>query len=190
MTLCENCHTPTPDHELVHYGSMDTFRMLCLRCFNQAMAQRCGVEFEHVKFEPIAMADRAGNPHEFHFATRLLGDITSVEAFELIDGSPGGYEFQVIGDAEADLWGLMAKLIERIRGALSVSYLCEQRGELHIEGQSVCGQITSDLDDDGYRLPALVIDGREISWDEFGSMLSAFEGWKFKLQIVDRSEPV
>ena len=31
-------------------------------------------------------------------AIRLLGDITSVGAFELIDGSPGGYEFQTIGD--------------------------------------------------------------------------------------------
>lgn len=190
MTPCENCHAPTPDHELVHYGSMDSFRRLCLRCVNEDMAERCGVDFEHVKFEPISMTDQAGAKHEFHFATRLLGDITTVEAFELIDGSPGGYQFQVIDDAQADLWGLMAKLIERIRGALSVSYLRERRGELHIEGLSVGGQISSGLDDDGYPSPVLVIDGREISWEDFGRMLSAFEGWQFKLQFVDRSEPV
>nr|WP_281355946.1 hypothetical protein [Azoarcus taiwanensis] len=36
--------------------------------------------------------------------------------------------------------------------------------------------------------PLLVIDGREISWDEFGRMLMAFEGWQFKLDMVDRSD--
>ena len=40
------------------------------------------------------------------------------------------------------------------------------------------------------RTPLLVIDGREISWNDFGRMLSAFEGWQFKLEIVDRSDEV
>lgn len=40
------------------------------------------------------------------------------------------------------------------------------------------------------RTPLLVIDGREISWNDFGLMLSAFEGWQFKLEIVDRSDEV
>jgi hypothetical protein len=32
------------------------------------------------------------------------------------------------------------------------------------------------------------VDGREISWEEFGRMLLTFEGGQFKLQIFDRSE--
>ena len=37
-------------------------------------------------------------------------------------------------------------------------------------------------------LPLLVIDGREIGWDQFGRMLMSYEGWQFKLTIADKSE--
>ncbi len=33
----------------------------------------------------------------------------------------------------------------------------------------------------------LVIDGRDVSWEEFGRMLMTFEGFQFKLEIVDKS---
>jgi hypothetical protein len=33
-----------------------------------------------------------------------------------------------------------------------------------------------------------VIDGQEITWDDFGSMLVAYEGWRFKLVIRDLDE--
>ena len=36
----------------------------------------------------------------------------------------------------------------------------------------------------------LTIDGREITWDEFGRMLMSFEGWQFKLNLADKSEEV
>jgi hypothetical protein len=39
-------------------------------------------------------------------------------------------------------------------------------------------------------VPLLVIDGREITWEEFGRMLMTFEGFQFKLEICDRSEEV
>jgi hypothetical protein len=38
------------------------------------------------------------------------------------------------------------------------------------------------------RTPLLVIDGREITWEQFGKMLMTFEGWQFKLQLLDRSD--
>lgn len=39
-------------------------------------------------------------------------------------------------------------------------------------------------------LPLLVIDGREISWENFGRSLMTFEGFQFKLELRDRSEEV
>jgi len=51
----------------------------------------------------------------------------------------------------------------------------------------VCGRIEWDDAHDG-RLPLLVIDGRQIDWDEFGRMLMSFEGSQFKLHIADKSE--
>jgi hypothetical protein len=48
------------------------------------------------------------------------------------------------------------------------------------------GPIWDDAEDG--RLPLLVIDGREITWEEFGRMLMTFEGFQFKLNIGDKSE--
>jgi hypothetical protein len=35
-----------------------------------------------------------------------------------------------------------------------------------------------------------VIDGRELTWDDFGRLLSSYEGWQFKLEIRDRTDEV
>ena len=40
------------------------------------------------------------------------------------------------------------------------------------------------------RLPMLVIDGKEISWEQFGRMVMGFEGWQFRMEIKDRSEEI
>jgi hypothetical protein len=39
-------------------------------------------------------------------------------------------------------------------------------------------------------MPLLVIDGRDVSWEEFGRMLMTFEGWQFRMEIGDPSEEV
>lgn len=53
----------------------------------------------------------------------------------------------------------------------------------------VRGRITCDSEEHG-RVPLLVIDGRTVSWEQFGRMLMSFEGWQFRLEICDRSEEV
>ena len=60
---------------------------------------------------------------------------------------------------------------------------------LSIKDFLVRGRIDWDSAEDGYA-PLLVIDGREISRDQFGQMLMGFEGWQFKLEIRDRSEEI
>jgi hypothetical protein len=120
---------------------------LCSRCMNADMARRCGVEsFEHVRLEPAVMADRSGTTHEFRFHKSLLGDIVSIEAFELKSGDPAGYQFQIIGDPEDDLFALMAKLIEKMRRSLSMSYLSDNADGLHIADRTACGRIDCDLE--------------------------------------------
>jgi hypothetical protein len=53
----------------------------------------------------------------------------------------------------------------------------------------VCGRIEWDESEDG-RVPLLVIDSQEVSWDEFGRMLMSFEGLQIRVVIRDRSEEV
>jgi hypothetical protein len=153
------------------------------------VAKLAGLEnFESLKFEPVVIADCTGETHEFHFRTHLFVTGVAVDAFELRGGSPAGYQFRIAGDPEGDLLVLFGQLIEKIRRALSIKHLTVGEHGLRIaDHQVVRGRVEWDDSEDG-RLPLLNIDGRDISWDEFGRMLMTFEGWHFTLNISDKSE--
>jgi hypothetical protein len=85
---------------------------------------------------------------------------------------------------------LLGRLIEKIRRALAVKHIADSEHGLQItEPLVVRGRIDWDAEQGG-STPLLVIDGREISWDEFGRMISGFEGFQFKLEIRDKSEEI
>jgi hypothetical protein len=186
---CDGCGQNTPSYDIVNYGSIERgYRQLCSRCFNMEVAKIDGLEgFEHAKFEPVGLPDCTGKVHEFHFRTRLFGPGVALDAFELRDGHPAGYQFQIIGDPEDDLLALLGRLIEKIHRALSTKHLIDGDLGLQIADRVVQGKIEWDDAEDG-RVPLLVIDGQEITWEDFGRMLMSFEGWQFKLNIADKSE--
>ena len=186
---CAACSAEVPSYDTVSYGSIeDGYRMLCTKCFNADVASRIGLEeFENVQFDQIAMTDAAGKAHEFHFRTHLLGSMVSLEAFELKRGAPGGYQFQILGDPEDDLLSLLGRLVERMRRRLAVRHIESSEHGTQIVDKTVRAQIDWDETMDG-RVPLLIIDGQEVSWDEFGQMLMTFEGWQFRLEVGDRSE--
>lgn len=73
-------------------------------CFNKQVADASGLTgFEDAKFEPVGLTDSTGEIHEFHFRTHLFVAGVSIDAFELRDGHPSGYQFQIIADPEEDL---------------------------------------------------------------------------------------
>ena len=51
----------------------------------------------------------------------------------------------------------------------------------------VRGQITYDPDS-FEQMPLLIIDGKPITWEEMGRMVAPYAGFRFKLEIFDRSE--
>lgn len=188
---CESCGQLTPHYDIVSYrGAEGSCRQFCTRCFNADVARLGGLaHFEDIPLEPIDLTDSVGETHRFYFRTRLHGSIVALDAFELRDGRPSGYQCQVIGNPEQELLALLAKLIERLRRLLSIRHLATEGEKTEIAEQTVRGRI--DWDESAVeRIPLLVIDGREISWNDFGRMLSAFEGWQFKLEIVDRSDEI
>jgi hypothetical protein len=188
---CDGCAQLTPSYDIVSCGFLDReYRQLCSRCFNRELAQLGGLdEFEHTQFEPVVLTDARGETHAFHFRTRLFGTGVALDAFELRDGYPAGYRFQVIGDPEDEPLTLLGRLIEKMCRALSVTHIEDGALGLQIaEHQTlVRGVIEWDEASDG-RVPLLVIDGREITWEEFGRMLMTFEGWQFRLEIRDMSD--
>ncbi|HSV48125.1 MAG TPA: hypothetical protein VLJ58_20210 [Ramlibacter sp.] len=181
----------TPAYDIVNYGSIDAgYRQLCGRCFNTDVARLAGLdEFEHVRFEPVRMTDSTGGTHDFHFRSHLFGSGVALDAFELRDGQPAGYQFKVIGDPETDLLMLLGRLIEKMRRALALRHIEASTLGLQItDSMIVRGKIDCDLDQVDDRIPLVVIDGQDVSWAEFGRMLMTFEGWQFKLEIRDMSE--
>ena len=162
----------------------------CLPCFNRKVARQMGITFDQVDLQPVTLSDVDGQRHTFHVQSRLAPTGLVVEAFEVADGVPRGYRFSILGDFEADAIALFSDLYERMRHALSVKQV--QRGEFgwSIElDQTVSGRITSDLDG-GDRLPVVVIDGREFSWEELGQILMSYEGFTLDLRVRDSIEVV
>ena len=189
---CHTCHQVIAVADGVTYGSIETgTRELCSRCFNEEVAKKGGLDFQHVQFEPQEMADAGGAMHRFHFRVHLLGDRVAINVFELDQsGDPGGYEFQVLGDPEGDLFALMGTLVSRMRRTLAQNHLTyEKQFGWGIADCLARGRIAWDADRDG-RVPMVVIDGRSFTWEQFGRMLTTFEGWQFRLEIHDRSEEI
>jgi hypothetical protein len=178
-----------PSYDIIHYGSIEKgYRELCGQCFNSEAAELGGLEeFEHLNFEPVRIEDRSGKSHEFHFRTRLFGPGVAIDALEIRGGQPAGYQFQIIGDPEEDLLALLGRLIDKMRRALSIKHVEDGEYGLQIADREVRARIEWDEAEDG-RVPLVVVDGREITWDQFGRMLMSFEGWQFKLEIRDKSE--
>lgn len=188
---CAGCGSDVPSYDVTHYGTAEHgYRVLCSRCFSAEVAKVSGIgDFDTVRFEPIGLADGAGELHQFHFVTRLLGNIVTLDAFELQDGNPTGYQFHLIGDPEEDPFDLLGRMVGKIRKTLSIKHITNDANGhgLQIAEQTVRGRIEYG-NSEGIPTPIVVVDGQEISWAEFGRMVSAFEGWQFKLEIFDRSD--
>lgn len=152
------------------------------------MARMDGLDsFQHPDFTPIRLTDCTGEVREFHLRSRLFGPGVALDAFELRGGTPAGYQFQIIGEPNEDPLALLQRLVEKIRRALSTKYVRHGELGLQIANAVVQGRIEWD---DGHDspVPRLIIDGREVTWEDFGHMLMSFEGWQFQLKIFDRSE--
>ena len=185
---CENCGKEV-NHpfETVQFGNGKP-RLLCNACFNEEVAARAGIDFQHPEFPPLQLADASGGIHTFHFATRLV-DISriSIEAYEP-DADPG-YRFQVIAGTAGGPDKLHQRLVGKIRRALVREHIVvdEQGWRRICDEMTVHGRFDWDDKADG-AVPLLAIDGKPVTWDAFGRLLTSFEGWQFKLEIYDPSD--
>ena len=189
---CDTCGVVPRPFDSVHYGSHGSaYRLLCSRCFNLEVARRGGlVDFEHVDFEPLTMSDASGRDHVFQFRTHLFAIGVAIDAIELLEDERDGYHFQVIGDAEGDLLELLARLVTKMRRALALSHIEEGAHGLQISNAGIVrARIESDPESDT-DMPMVVIDGRQVSWEEFGRMVATYMGFQFKLDMHDLSNEI
>ena len=81
--------------------------------------------------------------------------------------------------------------VEKIGRAMMVRQLeDDELGPQLPHGRPIVGRVESDGDAEtwGPRVPMVVIDGRSISWMEFGRMWTSYEGWHFRLVMIDKTE--
>lgn len=189
--ICVRCETVTSPHDVVSIASGDgAFRSLCSRCFNTETAHLAKLHpFVHPDFTPVRLADAGGVVHEFHFRSLLFGDQLSLEAFELASGDEDcvGYRFQLLGDPQSDPFELLGNLVQKVKRALATRHLVEHADNLEVAGTTVRGRIEWDSSESG-RMPCVIIDGRRLDWTDFGAMLMQFEGWQFRIELVDPSD--
>ena len=186
---CEGCSCLVQGFESVFFGSKDAKQLLCLKCYNQIVSEMFGVDFKHQDFPPVTLQDVDGNNHEFQFATRLLGDMLIIEALEMKGGEPDGYRFSVMGDPDEGSLELYMSLFTRVCRALGRKHI--ELGDLGwriTDDNMVRGRIDSNPDIEYDRVPLLVIDGKDITWEEFGRMLMTYEGFNFRMEITDSIE--
>ena len=186
---CTGCGAEVSHYNGVFLTEKGESRFLCSKCYNERISESYGVHFEHISFHPISLTDVNGEDHTFHFRTFFMGDHVNIAGLEIKDGEPEGYEFSQYDHAEVDLFELFAKLVDRLKRELGRKHI--EPGELlpyQITDQNtVRGRITWDDETDG-ETPCLVIDGKALSWHEFGRMLMTYEGFHFKFEIFEGFE--
>ena len=184
--ICSACGATVSRYDGVSVGYKEGTKFMCSRCYNESMAEYLELDYEHVSFDPMTLQDLDGVSHTFQFRPHIFGDQLSLQALEI--GPEEGYEFSVVADAEQDLFVTFRRLFERIRRELGRKHI-EQAGEGYeiTDAAVVRGQITSDPDAFD-QMPLLIIDGKPVTWEELGRMVSPYMGFRFKLEIFDRSE--
>ncbi len=181
---CEDCGADPGRFGVVLDGSR-----LCRACSNASIARSRDMIFRDRSFPPEILPDAGGVLHTFHFASFFLVDRVFMEAVEEKKRrEEEGYRWEIMTfEPDPDLGRLHKELMEKIERDLMRTHI-EDGGH---GGISICregivrGRISSDRNQ-GFRTPLLVIDGKPIDWDEFGRMLSEWEGSHFTLEIHDK----
>ena len=186
IQICSACGANVSSYDGVSVGYKEGTKFMCSKCYNESIAEYLGLDYEHVSFDPLTLQDLDGVPHTFQFRPQLFGEQLSLEALEI--GPDMGYEFSVIAEAEQDLFVTFQTLFERIRRELGRRHIEPEGSGYRITQEDVVrGQITDDPDS-FERIPLLIIDGKPVTWEALDRMVAPYAGFRFRLEIFDRSE--
>ncbi len=163
----------------------------CYVCFNAETAGRMGVAFDNTPLQPIEVADADGVVRHFEIRSILCAtghEMIAEEVPRPTDG--GGYRFAVLGDFEADAWGLFQRLHAKMRHEMGDRHIqYTEYGWQLTKRESLVGRIESDLNADDRR-PLLIVDGKALTWDDVGRMLMTYEGFTLRVAVEDSIEVV
>ena len=96
-----------------------------------------------------------------------------VRATEQVSGNDG-YAFAA--HSETDPYLALGRLRGKIHAGLATRYLTDGDDQPRLGHDVAVGHIS---------YGGVVLDGRYLSFDELATILSGYEGWQFKLEIID-----
>jgi hypothetical protein len=184
MAKCEQCDTRDVK---VHFGSGDEIEKLCSSCYNDMIAEDLGMELEPL-IESFTLKDYEGVSRSFLVDRKVDPLGIFLEAAENIKL---GYKFAVHGDLSENQGDLLNRLITKVRSGISVRQVETKtfpNGQIYhsiIQNQAA-GRFEYDENADG--VPLVIIDGRPFTWEEFGVMLSSYEGFQFEIKVLDMTD--
>ncbi|SHJ81764.1 hypothetical protein SAMN02745751_03447 [Dethiosulfatibacter aminovorans DSM 17477] len=167
----------------------------CLDCSNEIMAEELGIDLLKEFNNQLTVIDELGKEHVFEIKNYLMPHLSKWLAVE-----EGGYVFEVlVGTHDSQQSGLEA-LKAKIVKALSYKSLRASDNRHFIEsniivddqqyglksigtGTIYADAFSGDADDCG-----IVIDGKYVSFSDFGRMTSAFEGFVLEYQFRDAAD--
>jgi len=160
---------------------------LCDRCFDIRIAASTGWPQLPEPPAPEAIVGPDGRVHRIVYRLWRSPGGVAVEAEE--DGEPfDGYYAEVVGTHETDPVPLVERARAAIRRRIGRQNLEVGPGGPHwimsddvLLGRLVWNESAEPGKD---REPYdVVVDGRRLSWEEFGRALEPFEGWEFRLSF-------
>lgn len=135
--------------------------------------------------EAETFLDACGNKRRFVLEVYGGGPLTFLSAQEeRADGRPGVRLYLQFDEAtDIPPYG---PLRDKIRARLATRDLARDpdSGELQLLTGNIRAQLTCDPED-SRELPAVLIDDRQISWEELGRLLSMYEGFGLRISVTD-----
>lgn len=193
MDKCQWCSKRSDGYGMVVLSSIaDKESMsLCNKCYNEYMAGMLDID-DYDGFErEIVVYDCDNIEHTFQIVKKINPVGVLWQAVEFLDEDKIGYLFQIHQNFEDDSKETLKELYKRIENGLSRKFI-EKR---LLYGREYCilkddraeGRIEWDELYEG-SIPKLIIDGEEYSLNEIGRMIMSYEGWNFKLEIIEPTE--
>lgn len=180
---CQDCGDPDTN---AYLGGVE----VCDGCFDRRISAETGFPRLPAPPPPIVVTGPDGRDHRLRF--RIRRGPTGIEVQLEETGVPvgEGYDFAVLGDHDADVEALLSRVRSRAEGEIARNYLeqASHRSGWTLGDDEVAGRLVWSDEGDNGRPYDVVIDGRIMSWDEFGTALESYEGWGFRLIIEDRFE--
>ncbi|WP_369228480.1 hypothetical protein AB5J52_48415 (plasmid) [Streptomyces sp. R39] len=155
---------------------------LCDPCLDERIAAATGMPRLPAAPAPVEMVGEDGRRHVLRYRLWRAPTGISVRLVEERGDTDDGFEFAVLGDHDADVGELAARVRAEAEAEIARCFLepAPPGAGWRLTGEDVAGRLIADPEGGPVRV---VIDGRTLSWDELGETLASFEGWHFRLAI-------